>query len=85
MVVQSAVGWSDRLGGAVEPQPRILLRLEEPLHVFEGSRSDVVRRRSICEVRLLQEVDTGSSAETTVNARLIQLSAHEKNRCVLFD
>jgi hypothetical protein len=67
-----------------ERQPQILRRFEEPLHVFESSLSDVVRPRSDCEVRLLQEVDTGSSAETTVNARLIQFSAHEKNRCVLF-
>jgi hypothetical protein len=35
-------------------------------------------------VRLLQEVDTGSSAETTVSAGLIQLSVHGKNRCFLF-
>jgi pimeloyl-ACP methyl ester carboxylesterase len=31
-----------------EPQPQILRRFEEPLHVFEGSRSDVVRPRSAC-------------------------------------
>jgi hypothetical protein len=32
---------------------------------------------------LFQEVDGGPSAEITLNARLRQLSAHEKNRCIL--
>jgi hypothetical protein len=51
--------------------------------LFEGSRSDVMRRRIAGEVPLLQEVDIESSAEITLDARVTQLSAHQKNRCVL--
>jgi hypothetical protein len=40
-------------------------------------------RRLAGEVPLLQEVDIESSAEITLDAGLTQLSAHEKNRCVL--
>jgi hypothetical protein len=58
-------------------------RFKEPLHESERSRSDTVRPQIAGEVRLLQEVDIGSSAEVTLDARLTQLSAHEKNRCLL--
>jgi hypothetical protein len=55
----------------------------EPLHVFEGSPIDICRALTGRGMRLRQEVDIGSSAEVALAARLMQLSAHEKNRCVL--
>jgi hypothetical protein len=48
------------------------------------ARSDFVRPRIAGEVRLLQEVDIGSSAEITLGARLMQLSAHEKTAAFSF-
>jgi hypothetical protein len=48
------------------------------------SGSDIVRPRIAGEVRLLQEVDIGPSAEITLGARLMQLSAHGKNRGIRF-
>ena len=35
------------------------------------------------EARVVQEVESGSSSELTLDVRLRQLSAHRKNRCVL--
>ena len=52
------------------------------MHVFEGLRSDVRRRRVDGEVPLLREVDIVSSVEITLDSRLRQLSVHGKNRCV---
>jgi hypothetical protein len=60
-------------------------RFEEPLHVLEGSRSDIMRLRIAGERRVLQEVGIESSVEIALDARLRQLSAHGKNRCVLFE
>lgn len=58
-------------------------RFAQPLHVFEGSRSDISRPRIAGELRVRQELGIGSSAEVALGARLMQLSAHERNRCVL--
>ena len=52
------------------------------MHVFEGLRSDVRRRRVDGEVPLLQEVDIGSSVEITLDSTFRQLSVHGKNRCL---
>jgi hypothetical protein len=60
-------------------------RFKEPPQVFEGSRSDIVRLRIAGELRVLQEVDIESSVEIALDAGLRQLSAHRKNRCVLFE
>jgi hypothetical protein len=59
-------------------------RFREPLHVFKGSRSGIVRLRTTGGMSLPQEVDIGPSAETTRGAKFIHMSAHEKNRCILF-
>jgi hypothetical protein len=67
-------GCAGRFGenrGAPDPcVPTSAQRFHEPLHVFERSRSDVMRRRIAGEVPLLQEVDIGSSAEITLSVRL---------------
>lgn len=63
--------------------PTARQRLWEPLHVLEGSPNDVRCALSGRRIRLPQEVDIGPSAEVTLGARLMQLSTHEKNRCVL--
>jgi hypothetical protein len=60
-------------------------RFREPLRVSGGLDGDVLRPRTVRGVRLFQEVDGDPSAEITLDARLTQLSAHEKNRCVLSD
>jgi hypothetical protein len=51
----------------------------EPLHVSEDSNLDILRPLIVREVRLFQEVDSGSSSEITLRARLTPLSAHEKS------
>jgi len=56
----------------------------EPLRPCEGLNGDILRRPTIRETQLFQAVDGDPSAEITLDARLTQLSVHEKNRCVLF-
>ena len=58
-------------------------RFKEPVHVFEGTRSDGMRWRIVGEGAVLQDEDIESSVEVTLDAALTQLSAHEKNRCLL--
>ena len=43
-------------------------RFKEPVHVFEGSRSDDMRWRIVGEAPVLQEEDIESSAEVTLDA-----------------
>lgn len=64
-------------------QAVLMQRFGEPLHVFEGSPTEIRCALTDRQMRLRQEVDIGSSAEVALGARLMQLSAHGKNRCVL--
>src|SRR4029453_12384918 len=58
-------------------------RFREPLCVSEGWHSDILRSRTVRELRLSQEVDIGSSGEIACPQRFAELSSCEKNRCVL--
>ena len=58
-------------------------RFREPLHLSDGLNSDIRHPLVLREARVRQDVDIGSSAEVALGARFMQLSAHEKNRCVL--
>ena len=58
-------------------------RFKEPVHVFEGSRSDDMRCGSLAKRQCSKNEDIESSAEVTLDAGLTQLSEHEKNRCLL--
>jgi hypothetical protein len=51
-----------------------------PLRLCEGLNGDILRRPTIRETQLFQAVEGDPSAEITLDARLTQLSVHEKNR-----